>query len=92
MKFKQRLLSVLVLVCLLAVSSVVSIKLSFEIPGVSNTLMLENCAALNFCKPAISSVPQNKILIDACNRVITREQIMTYLEKQTKSPPLQKIS
>ena len=80
MKFKQRLLSVLVLVCLLAVSSVVSIKLSFEIPGVANTLMLENCAALNFCKPLISSAPQNKIFVNACHKVITREPLMTYLE------------
>ena len=87
MKFKERLLSVLVLVCLLAVSSVVSIKLSFEIPGVANTCMLENCEASNFYKPVINSVPRNKISVDACHKVITREPLITYLEKQTKSPP-----
>lgn len=92
MKFKQRLLSVLVLACLLAVSSVVSIKLSFEIPGVANTFMIENCGALNFCKPSVSNVPHNKIFVNACHKVITREPIMMYLEKQTKSPPSEKIS
>ncbi len=87
MEFKRPILSALVLVSLFALSSVVSLKLSFEVPEVTNVLIFETCAGLYFYEPAITIVPQNKIFVDACHKVITRESIMTYLEKQTKSPP-----
>lgn len=88
MEFRRPILSALVLVALFALSSVVSLKLSFEVPEITNLLIFETCTSLNFYEPAIIKVPQNKIFVDACHKVITREPIMTYLEKQTKSPPL----
>ena len=87
MWFKKSILSAVVLVSLLALSSLVSLKLSFEIPEMTNTLMFETCNAVNFYKPAIDITPQDKILVNTCYKAITREPIMRYLEKQEKSPP-----
>jgi len=88
MEFKRPILSALVLVSILMLSSVVSLKFSFEVPETTNMLISETCSNLNFYEPAaIIAVPQNKIFVNACHKVITREPIITYLEKQTKSPP-----
>ena len=87
MRVKQSILSAVVLVSLLALSSLVSLKLSFEIPEMTNTMMFETCNAVNFYKPATDIPRQDKILINACHKAITREPIMIYLEKREKSPP-----
>ena len=80
-------MSVIVLVCLLALSSVVSIKLSFEIPGVSNALLFDTGNCPNFYKPVTAAAPQNKIFDGPGDECIMREPIMVYLEKQENSPP-----
>ena len=88
MEFKHYILPALVLISLFAISSGVSLKLIFEIPEVTNAYFFKICTSLNVYKPAITVIPQNKIFVNICPKVITRESIMTYLEKQTKSPPL----
>ena len=65
-----------------------NLKFNFEVPEATNVMIFENCTGFYFYEPAIIIVPQNKIFVEACHKVITREPIMTYLEKQTKSPPL----
>ena len=89
MRFRHSILSALVLVSLIALSSLVAVKASFDIPEFPNALMFENGNALAFYEPADKLVAsQNKILVNAFNKVITREPIIAYLEKQEKSPPL----
>ena len=87
MGFKKSISSALVLVCLIVLSSVVSLKASLDIPEFSGALMLENGNTLAFYEPDVRAGAQNKSLVNACNRVITREPIITYLEKQENSPP-----
>ena len=87
MAFKRSVSSALVLVCLLALSSVVSLKASFDIPEFPNALAFYSCSSINFYEPEMKAAPQNKIVVDINDKVITREQIITYLEKQENSPP-----
>ena len=70
MRFKRTILSALVLVSLLMLSSVVSLKLSFAVSEMTNTLISETHSALNFYEPDITVVQQNKIFVNACNKVI----------------------
>ena len=87
MAFKRSVSSVLVLVCLIALSSVVALKASFDIPEFPNALAFYNCNAVNFYEPEIKAGPQNKILVAINDRMITREHIIVYIEKQENSPP-----
>ena len=87
MKFRQSLLAVFVLISILALSSLVSIKLSFEVPGAYNIMVFENCGTFSFYKTAMDAAPQSKILTGACHKMITRDHLISYLAKQEKSPP-----
>ena len=87
MKLEQPIPAALMLISLLVIFSVVSLKLTLYIPEAGNVLMFESCIVSNLYKPIINITPQNKILVDACHKIVTREPIMMYLEKQEKSPP-----
>ena len=88
MQFRQSVLSAIVMVSLIALSSLVAVKASFDIPEFPNALMFENGNSSAFYEPADKLVAsQNKILVNAFDKIITREPIITYLEKQEKSPP-----
>ncbi len=87
MNFRYPVLLVLALVLLFVLSSVASLRLSFDVPETAGVLMRENCGARNFYEDLKDRAEQNKILINTFHTVITMEPIITYLEKQEKSPP-----
>ena len=86
-ELKRSVLSVLVLASLMAVVSVVSLKLSFEVPEAANLLILEAASVVNCCNPVTIAAPQNKIIVSALHEAITKDPIISYLAKQEKSPP-----
>ena len=80
-------MSVFVLASLLTLFSLVSLRISFEVPEIANALAFEACSAENFCLSAPAGSHQNKILPGVRQDVIIREPIITYLGKLEKSPP-----
>ena len=77
----------LVLVSLLTLSSVVSLRLSFEIPQTSNILISESNISSDLYEQATRAAAQSKSLFSTEVEVITREPMIAYLAKQEKSPP-----
>lgn len=76
-----------VLAALLTLFSLVSLRLSFEIPEAANTLAFEVYGIENIYLNAPAEPHQNKILPDIRQYVIIREPIIMYLGKLEKSPP-----
>jgi hypothetical protein len=87
MKAKRSILSALVLVSLITLSSVVSLRLSFEIPGSGYGIMLDTCGVQDFYRSEADAKTQNKIAFNLSDKVITRDPIIRYLAKQGNSPP-----